>query len=81
MKDEMFLCSQYITIFVCGPRPSTNEQGKNAYLKLNPGTSSNIVQICLANLLRRYSNELHTKKVFIYAIHHRFCIMFVPVDM
>ena len=77
----MFLCTQYITIFVCGPRPSTNEKGKNACVKLNPGKRSNMVQICLANLLRRYSNELHVGKVFIYAIHYRFCIMSVPFDM
>ena len=76
MKDDIIVCPQYITIISCGPRPSINEQGKC----LRETKTLEHVQICIANLLRRYSKEWYMAKVIVDAIHHQFCIMTVPVD-
>jgi hypothetical protein len=58
------------------PRPSINEQGKC----LRETKTLEHVQICIANLLRRYSKEWCIAKVIVGAIHHHFCIITVPVD-
>ena len=76
MKDDIIVCPQCITNIACGPRPSINEQGKC----LRETKTLEHVQICIANLLRRYSKEWYMANVIVDAIHHHFCTMTVPVD-
>ena len=80
MKDDIILCPQYITIIACGPRPSIKEQGKCLRESCGETKTLEHVQICIDNLLRRYSKEWYMAKVIVDEIHHHFCIMTVPVD-